>query len=118
MSRDQENNAARPADVLRDGNLKASIWRNEGESGPFYATSFARTYRDEEGRLHDTNSFVAGDLLKLSELARSAYTRTNALRREDRQQERPQEREESREAFKERRTQQSRRPAQERERSA
>jgi hypothetical protein len=27
-----------PADVIRDGSLKATIWRNEGEDGPFYPT--------------------------------------------------------------------------------
>ena len=39
--RDQQE-SKQPADVIRDGNLKASIWRNEGESGAFYATTFAR----------------------------------------------------------------------------
>jgi len=82
---------SQPADVIRDGNLKATIWRNEAESGPFYATSFVRTFRDSEGQFHDTNSFVAADLLKLAELARAAYTRTTALRREDRQQSHQQE---------------------------
>ena len=82
----QETAAKQPEAVLRDGNLKASIWRNDGEKGPFYATTFARTWRDEEGQYRDSSSFVASDLLKLSELARSAYTRTNALRREDRAQ--------------------------------
>ena len=91
MDRERENTPRQseprePAEVIRDGNLKASIWRNDGEKGPFYATTFARTWRDEEGQYRDSSSFVASDLLKLSELARSAYTRTNALRREDRAQ--------------------------------
>ena len=80
-----------PADVIPDGNLKATIWRNEAESGPFYATSFVRTFRDSEGQFHDTKSFVAADLLRLSELARKAYTRTSELRREDRTQARQQQ---------------------------
>lgn len=83
--------APQPADVIRDGNLKATIWRNEAESGPFYATSFVRTFRDSEGQFHDTNSFVAADLLRLSELARKTYDRTTELRREDRQQARQQQ---------------------------
>lgn len=89
MERDKDDNRQtepkQPVDVIRDGNLKASIWRNEGESGPFYATSFARSYQDRDGNARDTNSFVATDLLKLSELARSAYTRTNALHREEKE---------------------------------
>lgn len=90
MTRDKDDAPRPPADVIRDGNLKATIWRNEAESGPFYATSFVRTFRDSEGQFHDTNSFVAADLLKLSDLARAAYTRTTDLRRGDREQARQQ----------------------------
>ena len=75
----------RPVDTIPDGNLKATIWRNEAESGPFYATEFSRTYKDREGNYRDSRSFVGSDLLKLSELAREAYTRTSELRREDRE---------------------------------
>ena len=75
-----------PIDRVFDGNLKASIWENEGDKGKFYATTFARTYRDDEGNYRDAHSFVGTDLLKLSELARAAYNRTNDLRREEREQ--------------------------------
>jgi hypothetical protein len=84
-----------PADVIRDGNLKASIWRNESENGSFYATTFSRSYKDREGQYRETNSFVAADLLKLSKLADQAYERTNDLRREDREQGRGQSREQN-----------------------
>jgi len=70
-----------PADVLRDGPLKASIWRNEGEKGPYYSTTFSRTYQDQEGNYRDTSSFVGGDNLKIAELARLAYSRSNEMRR-------------------------------------
>ena len=90
MNRDANDAPRPPADVIRDGNLKATIWRNEAANGPFYATSFVRTFRDQDGQFHDTNSFVATDLLKLSELARKAYERTADLRREDREQARTQ----------------------------
>lgn len=73
----------RPADVIRDGNLKASIWRNEGENGLTYATVIARTYRAENGSWHEVNSFSGAELLRVSELARKAYDRTGELRRED-----------------------------------
>ncbi len=75
-----------PVDTIRDRNLKASIWRNESDNGPFYATTFTRSYRDKEGQYHDANSFVAADLLRLSELAREAYAHTKAMSREDREQ--------------------------------
>lgn len=78
-----------PRDVLRDGNLKASIWRNDGDNGPYYATSLSRSYKDRNGELRDTHSFAGPDLLRVSELARKAYERTQELRRDDRQQARP-----------------------------
>lgn len=71
-----------PETTLRDGNLKAVIWRNPGERGDYFPTTFARTYRDDDGTLRDTDSFVGADLLRLSELARGAYAHTTALRRE------------------------------------
>ncbi|GEM_PF-778973 len=71
-----------PADTIRDGNVKATIWKRESEDGAFFSTSFARTYRDEKGDYRDSNSFSGPDLLKVSELARTAYARTNELRRE------------------------------------
>ena len=72
----------RPADTLRDGNLKATIWKNQGENGVYYTTTFARTYEDKNGKLQDINSFSGTDLLRVSELAREAYARSNELRRD------------------------------------
>lgn len=71
----------RPADTLRDGAIKASIWRNEGDNGPYYATNLSRTYTDQDGNRQDSNSFIGTDLLKVAELARGAYERTNEMRR-------------------------------------
>lgn len=76
----QESN--KPVETLRDGNLKASIWRNEGENGPTFSTTFARTWRDDQGRFHDSQSYAGADMLRLGELSRTAYHRTNELRRE------------------------------------
>lgn len=72
----------RPADTLRDGSLKATIWENRGENGTYYTTTLARTYEDKNGKLRDTNSFGGTDLLRVAELARDAYARSNVLRRE------------------------------------
>ena len=74
-----------PEDVLRDANLKASIWRNESEKGPYYTTTLARTYKDEQGDYRDTHSFSQNDLLRVAELARGAYGRVNEIRREQAQ---------------------------------
>ncbi len=72
----------KPEDILRDGSLKASIWRNEGDKGPYFTTTLAKTYEDRDGNLRDTHSFNGADLLRISELSRQAYTRSNELYRE------------------------------------
>ncbi len=71
-----------PADTLRDGNLKATIWRNEGEKGPYFTTTLSRSYKDGDGNYRDTQSFASSDLLRVSELARQAHNHTNVLKRD------------------------------------
>ena len=71
-----------PVDVLRDGALKASIWENKGENGIYYTTTLAKTYEGKNGSLRDTHSFTGNDLLRVAELARQAYAKTNELRAE------------------------------------
>ena len=67
---DQSNQ--RPVCVLRDGMLKAAIWRNEGENGPFFTATLSKLF-EKNGELRDGHSFAGGELLKVSELARQAY---------------------------------------------
>lgn len=77
----------RPVETLRDGAIKAAIWRNESENGVFFAVTFARTYKDASGELQDTDSFSGTQLLRLARLADKAYDRaaklTKAARAED-----------------------------------
>ena len=72
----------RPVETVREGRLKASIWRNEAESGAYHSISLARTYSDKDGQLRDTQSFRAKDMLPLSELARRAHHQAHELDRE------------------------------------
>jgi hypothetical protein len=88
MSNDQPKNNP-PQEIIRDGNIKANIWRNDGENGPYHTTSFARTFKNQDGEYRDSQSFSQNDLLPLSELARNAYTRVNELRREHSQSKTP-----------------------------
>lgn len=69
-----------PKSVIRDGNLKATIWENQGEKGTYFTTTLAKTYRDHNGDLRDTNAFTGNDLLRVSELAREARAKTRELR--------------------------------------
>ena len=74
----------RPVKTLRDGAIKASIWKNEGEKGAFFNVTFARTYKDEQGNLHDTESFSGAQLLRLARLAEQAYSATGELSKAER----------------------------------
>ncbi len=73
----------KPAQTLRDGNIKATIWRNDGDKGPFYSVQFFRTYKDSEDNYQDTDSFTNGELLKLSHLGIRAYDAIATLRMDD-----------------------------------
>ena len=71
----------RPVETLRDGVIKAAIWKNESENGAFYNVTFARTFKDDKGELHDTESFSGTQLLRLARLADKAYERAGKLAR-------------------------------------
>ena len=60
----------KPFETLRDGAIKATIWRNEGDKG-FYSVEFG-TYTDAEDNYKDTIK-PGADLLKVSRLAVKAY---------------------------------------------
>lgn len=74
----------RPVETLRDGAIKAAIWKNESDNGDFFAVTFARTYKSDDGELHDTDSFSGAQLLRLARLAEKAYDRQAKLTKEAR----------------------------------
>lgn len=77
------NQTQKPVKTLRDGAIKAVIWKNAGDNGPFYSVQFVRSYKDSEGNYHDTDSFSNAQLLKVSQLAIKAYEETAKLRAND-----------------------------------
>jgi len=42
-------NNKKPIHTLRYGNMKARIWQNVSEKGPFFATTFSRPFKDQSG---------------------------------------------------------------------
>ncbi|MEM9450279.1 MAG: hypothetical protein AAGA75_17320 [Cyanobacteria bacterium P01_E01_bin.6] len=64
---------SKPVETIRDGRIKATIWRNQGEKGAFFPVTFSRTYKDGEGNLQDGDSFTKTELLKVLRLADRAY---------------------------------------------
>ena len=75
--------ANKPTDTLRDGNLKATIWRNESEKGAFFSVNLTRSYKDDAGNYHDSDSFSGTELLRIAHLAGKAYDRISALRQDE-----------------------------------
>jgi len=71
-----------PAETIRDGAIKATIWANSGEKGTFYSVEIARTYKDANDQYQDATSFTGTDLLKVSRLAGRAYDRVRELNSE------------------------------------
>jgi len=62
----------KPANTLRCGNIKATIWENTSEKGPFFSTSFSRTFKDQSGAWRNGTSFGLNDLEALLIVARDA----------------------------------------------
>ena len=73
-----------PETTLRDGNLKATIWKNAGEKGAFFSANLTRIYTDDNGNYHDSDSFSGTELLRIAHLATRAYDRVSELRQQER----------------------------------
>ena len=69
------NKSARekPAHEVRLGSIKATIWRNDTETGVRYNTQLSRFYRDGE-EWKSTDSFSRDDLLVAAKVADLAHT--------------------------------------------
>jgi hypothetical protein len=73
----------KPANTLRCGNIKATIWLNSSEKGPFYSTTFSHPFKDQSGAWRNGTSFGFKDLEALVTVARDAkeWISTHALKR-------------------------------------
>jgi hypothetical protein len=63
------HSSKRPATTLRCGNIKATIWQNVGEKGPFFSTIFSRPFKDQSGAWRNSTSFGLNDLEALMNVA-------------------------------------------------
>ncbi len=81
----KQTQTPKPADTLRDGAIKATIWRNEsekdGKTNVFFTADISRTYTDADGKYQDSHSFSGIDLLKVARLSGKAYDRLAKLRK-------------------------------------
>ena len=61
-----------PANPLRCGSIKATIWQNVSEKGSFFATTFSRPFKNQYGEWRNGTSFGLNDLEALINIAREA----------------------------------------------
>jgi len=73
-----------PTDTIRDGAIKATIWKREGDKGAFFSVEISRTYKDGE-TFKDSHSYSGSELLRVSRLAERAYDRVRELKSEQQQ---------------------------------
>ena len=70
-----------PAHKIRGaGGLTVTIWKNDGDNGPFYTVNATRSYKQGD-QWKETTSFHPQDLLELTEMLREAraWMREHAL---------------------------------------
>ncbi|MBU6435811.1 MAG: hypothetical protein KGS09_21490 [Nitrospirae bacterium] len=73
----------KPANTLRCGSIKATIWENTSEKGPFFSTTFSRPFKDQSGAWRNGTSFGLNDLEAIVSVAREAkeWISAHALKR-------------------------------------
>ena len=58
-----------PANTLRCGDIKATIWQNVSEKDLFFSTTFSRPFKDQSGEWCIGTSFGLNDLEALVTVA-------------------------------------------------
>jgi len=65
----------KPAQTIRYGNIKVTIWKNASEdNGSFFTATVTRSWRDEKDEWHDSQSFNFRDLPSLSKAIADAHS--------------------------------------------
>jgi hypothetical protein len=67
--RKQDGTNKKPANTLRCGNNKATIWQNVSEKGLFFSSTFSRPFNDQSGAWRNGTSFGLNDLEALITVA-------------------------------------------------
>ena len=79
-----EQARTKPAAEVRYGNIRAAIWRNEGKNGVWFTVTVERSYRNEQGEPHSSQSFGRDDLLSAAKVLDLAHSRIFELQAEER----------------------------------
>ena len=65
---------SKPAHKIRNGVLQVTIWRNNGEKGPWYSVIPTRSYKQGDETWKETDSLGEGDVLAMAKLLDLADT--------------------------------------------
>jgi hypothetical protein len=63
----------KPAHKIRSGALTVTVWKNDGENGPWYSVTPSRSYKKGEA-WKDADSYGFDDLMTLAKLLDLAHT--------------------------------------------
>ena len=85
---DRSERGNKPLETLRDGPLKVSIFRNQGENGAFYTLDPGRIYTDEKSKeVREVSSLSGSEPLRMAHLLTKGYERVGQFREQDKEQE-------------------------------
>src|ERR1043165_1341920 len=70
----REAKKQRPVFEVRYGRLRASVWRQESDKGPWFNVTLSRSYKDDAGNWQNSSSFGTRDLLEVANLCQEAHT--------------------------------------------
>jgi hypothetical protein len=71
---EQTSGSARPIKTFKQGGVEVSVWRNSGEKGDMYNTTFRNSYKDDKsGEWKETSSFSPTDLAVVAQLSSQAF---------------------------------------------
>ncbi|MDH5641611.1 MAG: hypothetical protein OEY28_09980 [Nitrospira sp.] len=62
----------KPFHQIRVGSVRASIWENPSEKGPFFSVTFSRSYKDRSGQWQNGQSYLVRNLDALIDCTQEA----------------------------------------------
>ena len=72
-----------PAAKVRYGRIEVAIWKNKGDKRPFYTTTLARSYKDDDDNWQQSASLSGTELLVAAQAYQEAFKTIEALKRSD-----------------------------------
>jgi hypothetical protein len=64
----------RPAQTIRYGAIKATIWRNPTRNGVMFSTTVTRSFKGEDEEWRESNSFGPSELPTVAKVLLDAHT--------------------------------------------